>query len=67
MVADRGRPLLLVEAKAADAPVDPALRYLKARFPEAAAWQVAAAGRKDYVSSEGIRVAPALALLSGLV
>jgi hypothetical protein len=67
VVADRGRPLLLVEAKAADAPVDPALRYLKARFPEAAAWQVAAAGRKDYVSSEGIRVAPALALLGGLV
>ena len=67
VVADRGRPLLLVEAKAADAPVDPALRYLKARFPEAAAWQIAAAGRKDYVSSEGIRVAPALALLSGLV
>lgn len=67
VVAERGRPLLLVEAKAADAPLDPALRYLKARFPEVAAWQVAAAGRKDYLSPEGIRVAPALALLGGLV
>ncbi len=67
VVAERGRPLLLVEAKAADAPVDPALRYLKARFPEAAAWQITATGRKDYVSPEGIRVAPALSFLRGLV
>jgi len=67
VVTERRRPLLLIEAKAADAPVDPALRYLKRRFPEAAAWQIAAAGTKDYISPEGIRVAPALALLSGLV
>ena len=67
VVAEHGRPLLLVESKAADAPVDPALRYLKARFPEAAAWQIAAAGQKDYLSPEGIRVAPALAFLGGLV
>lgn len=67
VVTERRRPLLLIEAKAADSPVDPALRYLKRRFPEAAAWQIAAAGTKDYISPEGIRVAPALVLLSGLV
>ena len=43
------------------------LRYLKAKFPEARAWQVSASGRKDYVSPQGIRVAPAVELLSELV
>ncbi len=32
------------------------LRYLKARFPEAEAWQIWATGSKDYRSPEGIRV-----------
>jgi hypothetical protein len=40
---------------------------LKARFPEADAWQVSAAGRKDFVTPEGIRIAPALELLRTLV
>lgn len=43
------------------------LRYLKARFPNVEAWQIALDGTKDYVSSEGIRVAPALVLLRDLV
>jgi hypothetical protein len=46
---------------------DGALRYLKTRFPAAAAWQLSAAGTKDYQTPEGIRVAPALALLKTLV
>jgi len=41
--------------------------YLKAKFPQAEAWQLSAIGRKDYVSEEGIRVAPALALLQDWV
>ena len=67
MVAEGRRPLLLVEAKWSDTEPDKGLRYLKARFPEADAWQVSAVGRKDFVTPEGIRVAPALALLSTLV
>jgi hypothetical protein len=39
---------------------------MKARFPEADAWQVSATGRKDFVTPEGIRVAPALELLRTL-
>jgi predicted AAA+ superfamily ATPase len=67
-VVGEGRdPRLLVEAKWVDAPVDRSLRYLKARFPAAAAWQVSATGRKDFVTPEGIRVAPALELLKTLV
>ena len=42
------------------------LRYFKGKFPHAAAWQMSAAGMKDYQTADGIRVAPALALLSQL-
>jgi hypothetical protein len=67
-VVTEGRaPVLLVEAKVADAPVDRGLRYLKERFPAAEAWQVALGGSKDYLSPEGIRVAPALTFLRRLV
>ena len=51
----------------ADAAPDRSLKYLKKKFPDAEAWQVSATGVKDYVTPEGIRVAPALALLSELV
>ena len=67
VVTDGRRPRLLVECKWGDADVDRSLRYLKARFPEAGAWQVSATGRKDYVTPEGIRVSPVLALLNRLV
>lgn len=43
------------------------LRYFKVRFPNCEAWQVSATGTKDYVNPDGIRVAPALTLLGGLV
>lgn len=67
VVVDGRRPVLLVEARWGDDAVAPALRYLKAKFPAADAWQVSATGRKDYVSPDGIRVAPAARLLTGLV
>ena len=40
---------------------------IKARFPDADAWQVSASGRKDFMTPEGIRLAPALELLRTLV
>jgi hypothetical protein len=43
------------------------LRYFRARFPACDAWQISAEGRKDYVTPEGIRVAPSLPLLRTLV
>jgi predicted AAA+ superfamily ATPase len=67
VVVEGRRPVLLVEAKWSDAEPDRSLRYLKARFPDADAWQVSAVGRKDFLTPEGIRVAPALELLSTLV
>jgi hypothetical protein len=67
VVADGRRPLLLVESRWGDAEVDRSLRYLKAHFPAAEAWQVSATGRKDYLTPEGVRVAPALSLLGRLL
>ena len=66
VVTEGRRPVLLVECKWSDAEADRSLRYLKARFPDAAAWQLSAIGTKDYVTPEGIRVAPALTLLRTL-
>jgi hypothetical protein len=67
-VVTEGRaPTLLVECKWGDAAPDPSLRYLKTRFTASAAWQVSATGTKDYQTPEGIRVAPAPALLQDLV
>jgi len=63
VVVERRAPVLLVECKWSDAEPDRGLRYLKARFPDCEAWQVSATGRKDHVTPDGIRVAPALALL----
>lgn len=50
-----------------DAEPDRSLRYLKQRFADAEAWQISMVGRKDFQTREGIRVAPALALLRTLV
>ncbi|MBI4520716.1 MAG: ATP-binding protein [Gemmatimonadetes bacterium] len=67
VVVDQRRPTLMVECKRADTAVDRGLRYLKARFPEAAAWQIAAVGKKDYQTPERIRVAPAVTFLRTLI
>ncbi len=67
VVVEGRRPQLLVECKWADADVDRSLGYLKARFPEAEAWQVSGTGSKDYLTPDGIRVSPALALLDRLI
>ena len=67
VVIEAGKPTLFVECKTSDRDVSAPLRYLKARFPNTDAWQVSATGRRDYVSREGIRVAPATALLSTLI
>lgn len=67
VVVEGRRPVLLVECKWSDAEIDRGLRYLKARFPGARAWQVSAVGSKDYQSPDGVRVAPAMALLGTLV
>ncbi len=67
VVTEGLRPMLFVECKLADRDIDPALRYLKARFPAAEAAQIALAGRRDYRTPEGIRAQPAVRFLGTLV
>jgi len=67
VVTERGRPMLLVECKLSDTRLDRSLRYLKRRFPEAEAWQIAARGTRDAETPERIRLAPALTFLRRLV
>lgn len=67
VITERRKPIAFVECKLGDGAPAPGLRYLKARFPEVAAvWQVSAAGQRDFVSADGIRVAPAWRLLREL-
>jgi uncharacterized protein len=67
VVTENNKPTLFVECKSSDRDISPPLRYLKGRFPGTDAWQISATGKQDYVSREGIRVAPALELLKTLV
>jgi hypothetical protein len=67
VITEKRRPVLFVECKWSDAEVDKSLRYLKAKFPKTDTWQISATGKKDYLSKEGIRMAPAIRLLMGLL
>jgi predicted AAA+ superfamily ATPase len=67
VVTEDEKPILLVECKWSDDAVTRGLHYLKERFPEAEAWQIAATGKKDYQTPNGIRVCPALTFLKDLV
>ena len=66
VVTENHKPILFIEAKWADDDIVRGLKYLKERFPNVDSWQISAVGTKDFVSREGIRVAPALELLRTL-
>ena len=66
LLEDR-KPFQFIEARWSDSEIAPGLRYLKLRFPHVDSWQISATGTKDYVSREGIRVAPALEFLTAFV
>ena len=67
VVVDAGQPTHLVECKLRDRDVDRGLRYLAKRYPEAEACQIALAGERRFVGTEGIRAMPAIDLLRQLV
>ncbi len=67
VVIEGRRPVLMVETKLGDDDVARGLHALHRRFPDCAAWQVHATGKKDYRTPDGIRVAPAIELLMTLV
>ena len=67
VLTENRKPFRFIECKWEDAEINPSLNYLKARFPETDAWQISAVGKKDYVSSKGVRAAPASLLLKTLI
>lgn len=67
VVVEGRKPILLVEAKWGDADPDPSLRYLRERIGKVEAWQVSATGTRDFVTPDGVHVAPAVKLLARLV
>lgn len=67
ILCEKGKPFSAIECKWSDGELDKNLRYWKLRFPESEAWQISAVGVKDYITSTGIRVCPALTFLKNLV
>jgi hypothetical protein len=67
VVVEGETPIMMVECKQYDRKLDKNLRYLKRRFPECPAWQIAAMGKKDALTPEGVRLCPALKFLKELV
>lgn len=67
VVLENRKPTHFIEAKVSDAPINPALIYLKERFPQSQAMQLSLNGTKDYLSKEDIRVCPAVNFLRDLV
>ncbi len=63
----QGHRCPFLECKWKDADVTKGLNYLKKRFPDCEAVQIHAMGKKDYETSRGVRVAPAVDFLSTLV
>ena len=65
VLVDR-EPVSFIECKLSDGSIGTGMRYLKQRFPQVDAWQVTARTARDYITREGVRVAPALRLLEAL-
>lgn len=65
VVVEDGVPTHFIECKLSDEPISRGLYYLKERFPQVEAWQLAFNGKKDY-EKDGIRVCPAVLFLEKL-
>ena len=67
VIVSRKKPIMFVECKWNDAPLSPALKYMRERFPTCEAWQISAVGKKDFIGELGIRISPATKFLTTLV
>ncbi|MES1190152.1 MAG: ATP-binding protein [Steroidobacter sp.] len=57
VVTEGNKPTMLIECKWSDVDTDKGIKYRHAKFPQADAWQISAIGKKDFVTSDGLRVA----------
>jgi predicted AAA+ superfamily ATPase len=67
VITEKDKPILLLECKTSDRDISSSLKYLKTKFPSSRAVQLSHAGKRDYVSREGIEVVPAIKFLQELV
>lgn len=59
VILENARPIQFIESKIAGKEINPALRYLKQRFPDAQATQISLEKDLDVVTKDGIRICPA--------
>ena len=67
VITEKGFPLMAVEVKLGDDECSKSLAYFRNKFPKTPCWQIHLKGKRDYITENGIRVAPALELLKTLV
>ncbi len=67
VITEKTKPILAIECKYDDAEITKGIRYFKNHFPNCESWQISAIGKKDYISKEEIRVAPARMFLKDLI
>ncbi len=66
IVTEGRKPILAVECKLSQGPIDRGIRYFVERFPGVEAWQVSLEGIKHLRTPESVHIAPAEKLLSRL-
>jgi len=59
VILENNEPKQFIEYKLQQRDTNPALRYLKRKFPEVETVQLALYGEKDYVTKDGIHICPA--------
>jgi len=59
VICEKNEPLYFIEVKLSDQDLNPRLDYFKKLYPLAQYFQVHLNGKKDYQSSNGVRVLPA--------
>jgi len=67
VLMEKNKPIQFIECKLKQKEINPALRYLKQRFPGVDAAQIALYAEEDYINKDGIHVCPAEKYLNDLI
>jgi hypothetical protein len=67
VIVENRFPLRFIECKWGDDGVSQVMRFLRERFSQADFWQISAVGKKDFKTTDGIRVCPAWVFLRDLI
>lgn len=67
VIVENKKPVYFIECKLKHKDINPALRYLKKRFPETPAIQISLSGGDDFINRDGIRSCPAETFLQKLI